>query len=92
MPLLPSASIRDIEEWILGKSADEYIGRRPGEKSHEVLISENEIGWFHEESFFVVYPSTTQIQIKNLKFNQMYSSYQSPRLTKEEFLAMLGDL
>ena len=94
VPELRSARIGNIEKWILGKPADEYIGLRPGEKIHETLITTEEgirtvytgdLG-FH----YIVFPSTRSIENFDSGVTE-FTSENADRLTKEEFLEMLGE-
>jgi FlaA1/EpsC-like NDP-sugar epimerase len=95
VPLLKSVQVGNIEKWVLGKPADIYIGMRPGEKVHEELLREEEIGYYFSEeerpTYFIVYPSTSEFE-SNIRCNQHHNSFEAERFTKEEFLAMLGDL
>lgn len=58
VPKIPSTHITDLAMAIAPKAEIEYIGIRPGEKLHEVLISEDEARHTLElEDMFVVEPS-----------------------------------
>lgn len=93
VPLLKSASVGDIEQWVLGRNADVYIGRRPGEKYHEKLVNEEE-SWkcsVKTPEFCIIWPSTSDM-VTARDIRPYYDSFLAERFTKEEFLAMLGDL
>jgi UDP-N-acetylglucosamine 4,6-dehydratase len=58
VPKIPSTNITDLAQAIAPKADVEYIGIRPGEKLHEVLISEDEARHTLElEDMFVVEPT-----------------------------------
>lgn len=58
VPKIPSTRITDLARAIAPEAEIEYIGIRPGEKLHEVLISEDEARHSLElEDMFVVEPS-----------------------------------
>lgn len=62
IPIIPSACLGDIAKVLIGSSLVnvEYIGRRPGEKMHEVLITEEETERVvKRDNYYVV---TTEIQ------------------------------
>jgi UDP-N-acetylglucosamine 4,6-dehydratase len=113
VPMLKSAMVGDIEKWILGKPADNYVGKRPGEKTHETLITREELKYAHtcaqtpsglctsyqEPKYWPVeiFPTTAVIFEKLNTLDKVedygaYTSVLSTRLTKEEFLTMLGNI
>jgi UDP-N-acetylglucosamine 4,6-dehydratase len=58
VPKIPSTHITDLAKVIAPEAEIEYIGIRPGEKLHEVLISEDEARHTLElDDMFVVEPS-----------------------------------
>ena len=58
MPKIPSTTIVDLAKAIAPEAEMEIIGIRPGEKLHEVLISEDEARTTVEmERMFVVQPA-----------------------------------
>lgn len=58
VPKIPSMTVNDLAKAIAPQAAIEYIGIRPGEKLHEVLISEDEARQTVElEDMYVVQPA-----------------------------------
>ena len=58
VPKIPSMTVNDLAKAIAPEAAIEYIGIRPGEKLHEVLISEDEARQTVElEDMYVVQPA-----------------------------------
>lgn len=84
---MPSYKILDIAKIIANEFGDEncnikVIGKRPGEKLHEVLISkyEAENSYIYDDDYFVILP---QINIKGL--NEHYSNLNLKPMDKEEY-------
>lgn len=66
VPKIPSMNIMDLAKAIAPDCTVESIGIRPGEKLHEVLISEDEARHTLElEDMYVVQPSYPWWQVKN---------------------------
>jgi UDP-N-acetylglucosamine 4,6-dehydratase len=60
VPKIPSTTIVDLARAIAPENEIEIIGIRPGEKLHEVLISEDEArNTVERESMFIVKPPET---------------------------------
>lgn len=84
---MPSYKILDIAKIIANEFGDEncnikVIGKRPGEKLHEVLISkyEAENSYIYDDDYFVILP---QINITGL--NEHYSNLNLRPMHKEEY-------
>ena len=83
---------------------EEIIGIRPGEKLHEVLISEDEIryGWEYNDMYFITNPLYPLFHINNIKdayqgIKNMenikgYSSDKVEKISKEELKEMIKKL
>lgn len=57
IPKIPSMRIMDLANAISPESEHEIIGIRPGEKLHEVLVSEDEArNTFEEDTYYVILP------------------------------------
>lgn len=80
-----------------------YIGIRPGEKLHEVLISQEEVSRVVETSdYFIILPYkflleymphlTSYVSSKNERTNEIYSSGAARMLTYEELKEKLSNL
>jgi UDP-glucose 4-epimerase len=80
VPDLPSANILDIAEVMIGKRNIEIkiIGMRPGEKIHEILVSEEEIPrTIRRGDYYVIcplLPKIRKVQIKKLVLSRELSS------------------
>ncbi len=66
IPNIPSATIINIAKALIGKRPVEIkiVGVRPGEKMHEILVSEEEcqhVG-VHNERFYVIYPMLPELR------------------------------
>lgn len=84
---MPGYSIRNIAEVIKHEvgNADtviEQIGRRPGEKIHEVLISRYEVenAYIYDNDYFVILP---QLHINGLQ--EHYAEYESRQIVLSEY-------
>jgi UDP-N-acetylglucosamine 4,6-dehydratase len=68
VPKIPSAKIVDLARAIAPEAAQEIVGIRPGEKLHEVLISEDEArSTVEREGMYVVVPTITLWQ-RDMKY------------------------
>lgn len=92
IPKLPSIRVTDLAKVVAPKAKINFIGRRHGEKLHEVLITEEEAYATYEyKSFFLVEPHFQLWHIdrpgggKKLPDNFIYSSDKNDSwLTKED--------
>jgi UDP-N-acetylglucosamine 4,6-dehydratase len=68
VPKIPSMKLTDMAEAIAPGCEVEYIGIRPGEKVHEVLVSEDEArNTVEMDDMFVIQPNHTWWQAENWK-------------------------
>jgi UDP-N-acetylglucosamine 4,6-dehydratase len=66
VPKLPSMSIMDLVKAVAPRCEIKYVGIRPGEKLHEVLISEDEARHTVElESMYIIQPMHPWWQVEN---------------------------
>jgi len=100
VPKIPSMRIMDLAEAIAPDAKKKIVGIRPGEKIHEILLTEDEAK--HSKEFsdgFVVEPEHPFWNEKNLKggkklpANYKYSSDNNDKwLTKKELLKIIKEL
>ena len=66
VPIVPAAKITDLADLIIGKAknvAIKYTGIRPGEKIHEVLISEEELyNTYKKGKYYVIQSNLPELQ------------------------------
>lgn len=99
VPKIPSMKITDLAEAVAPGCKIEYIGIRPGEKLHEVMVPEDDARRTIElEEFFVIQPEfpwwgkENWIEGKPLPEGFRYSSETNDRwLSIEELRQMAGD-
>lgn len=84
IPIVPSAKIVDLAEIMIGGRKDikiKYTGIRPGEKIHEILISEEEMNYVYKNrDYYVIQsnlPELQNVKIKKIVLSQNYSSGNS---------------
>jgi len=100
VPKIPSMNIVDLAEAVAPKSEVEYIGIRPGEKLHEVLISEDEARYVIDVGdMYVIQPAHPWWSTKNWTNGKpapegfRYASNTNSRwLSVEELRAMIKEL
>jgi UDP-N-acetylglucosamine 4,6-dehydratase len=99
VPKIPSMNLVDLAKAIAPEARLEFVGIRPGEKLHEVLISEDEArGTVELEDMFVVQPSgalwfghSWQEQGQALPDGFVYASNNNPQwLTVEQIREMVA--
>jgi len=99
VPKIPSMRIVDLAEAVAPGCEIEFMGIRPGEKLHEVLISRDESRYTLElEDMFVIQPAqpwwepANWSQGKPLPDGFKYASDENDRwLTVEELRQMIGE-
>ncbi len=100
VPKIPSMNILELVKAVAPDAKVEYIGIRPGEKVHEILVSEDEAGHTLElEDMFVIEPthpwwsSEKWAHGQRLKEGFKYGSDTNPRkLSVEELRKMVASL
>lgn len=98
IPKIPSMRIVDLAQAIGPNCALEFTGIRPGEKLHEVLITEDEARYTKEmDNHYVIHPAYPTWTYKNLKGRDcpdrfVYrSDRNTDRLTGEELKELIND-
>jgi UDP-N-acetylglucosamine 4,6-dehydratase/5-epimerase len=100
VPKIPSMSILDLVKAVVPECHVETIGIRPGEKLHEILVSEDEVRQALElDDMFVIKPAHPWWQIGNwsdgrpLPEGYRYASNSNARwLSVDELRQMIGQL
>ena len=100
VPKIPSMNIMDLVRAVAPDAAVDFIGIRPGEKVHEVLVSEDESNHTVElEEMFVIKPAhpwwheDAWAQGKSLPEGFRYGSDSNPRkLSADELRKMIKGL
>ncbi len=100
VPKIPSMNITELSKAIAPDCEVEFIGVRPGEKTHEVLVSEDESRYTIElEDKFVILPLDSARAAKNwaggrpLPLGFRYASETNPQQLSPDALAnLLGPL
>jgi len=100
VPKIPSMRIMDLAEAIAPQAKKKIVGIRPGEKIHEILLTEEEARHSKEfDSYFVVvpeFPFWNESNFKdgrNLKEGFRYSSDKNKNwITKEQLKKVLDKL
>jgi UDP-N-acetylglucosamine 4,6-dehydratase/5-epimerase len=96
VPKIPSMNMVDLAEAVAPEAKKEFVGIRPGEKLHEIMITEDEARHAKEFSdYFVIEPEFAfwdkedHVDGKHLPEGYRYSSDINDRwLTKEELKKM----
>ena len=94
IPHVVSAKIIDLAKVLIGKRKNEIIiiGVRPGEKMHEILISEEELyRSIQRDDYYVIFPILPNLQNQKVDhplFNKEYSSSDN-LLSMNELIRLL---
>jgi len=94
IPDVPSANIMDLAEIMIGdrKIDIEFIGIRPSEKVHEILISEEEIArTIKRGDYYVIYPILPELQKEKVEKHALTKEFSSADhvMSKSELKAFL---
>jgi len=99
VPKIPSMSIMELAEVIAPECRIDIIGVRPGEKIHEVLLTEDEARMAREfDDFFVIEPrfsgqAKRWTEGKPLPDGYRYTSETNPRrLSKRELVTLISQV
>ena len=80
VPRVPSARIVDVAEAMIGDRpvATRYIGVRPGEKTHEILVSEEEVHrTIHRDGLLVILPNLQELRTQEKAVLALEKEYSS---------------
>ena len=95
VPRVPAARITDIAAVLIGNRPVEttIIGVRPGEKIHEILISEEEVHrTFARGAYFVNMPSQMELRRENVSGEPLQKEYSSANnlMSRDDVRALLS--
>lgn len=83
-------TLMQLAEVMKGGSEIEIVGERPGEKHHEMLLSEDEIKKSYKDSgMWIFNPSATPVE--NSEYPNGYSSQNAYRMSNEEIASMIKE-
>ena len=104
VPKLRAYSIMDVKDALfdlLGKTDEQIVGIRPGEKLHEVLINNDEMNycWEYQEMYMIVDPSLRRFvslmnelpEKKKIENMKVYSSDNVQKIPKNELKKIFTD-
>ena len=105
VPKLRAYSLMDVKDALfdlLGKTDEQIVGIRPGEKLHEILINNDEMNycWEYQEMYMIVDPSLRKFisltnelpEKKKIENMEVYSSDVVEKISKEELKKIFTDL
>ena len=104
VPKLRAYSLMDVKDALfdlLGKTDEQIVGIRPGEKLHEILINNEEMNycWEYQEMYMIVDPSLRKFisltnelpEKKKIENMEIYSSDAVEKISKEELKKIFTD-
>ena len=105
VPKLRAYSLMDVKDALfdlLGKTDEQIVGIRPGEKLHEILINNDEMNycWEYQEMYMILDPSLRRFisltnelpEKKKIENMEVYSSDAVEKISKEELKKIFTDL
>ena len=93
IPKVPSARITDLARVLIGNRdiPVEYTGIRPGEKLHEIMVSEEECSrTLERDGYYVISPMLPELQAAKIDKPALKTEYSSSNVTLDD--AALLDL
>jgi UDP-N-acetylglucosamine 4,6-dehydratase/UDP-glucose 4-epimerase len=104
VPKLRAYSLMDVKDTLfdlLGKTDEQIVGIRPGEKLHEILINNEEMNycWEYQEMYMIVDPSLRRFislvnelpEKKKIENMKVYSSNNVQKIPKNELKKIFTD-
>ena len=104
VPKLRAYSLMDVKDALfdlLGKTDEQIVGIRPGEKLHEILINNDEMNycWEYQEMYMIVDPSLRKFisltnelpEKKKIENMKVYSSNNVQKIPKNELKKIFTD-
>ena len=104
VPKLRAYSLMDVKDVLfdlLGKTDEQIVGIRPGEKLHEILINNDEMNycWEYQEMYMIVDPSLRRFisltnelpEKKKIENMKVYSSNNVQKIPKNELKKIFTD-
>ena len=104
VPKLRAYSLMDVKDALfdlLGKTDEQIVGIRPGEKLHEILINNEEMNycWEYQEMYMIVDPSLRRFislvnelpEKKKIENMKVYSSNNVQKIPKNELKKIFTD-
>ena len=104
VPKLRAYSLMDVKDALfdlLGKTDEQIVGIRPGEKLHEILINNDEMNycWEYQEMYMIVDPSLRKFisltnelpEKKKIENMKVYSSDNVQKIPKNELKKIFTD-
>lgn len=89
IPKIPSMKIMDLVEAVAPNCEVDYIGIRPGEKLHEVLLSEDEAWHAVElEHMYVIYPAHSWQTLEHQSAKTLPDGFQYTSNTNDRWLSV----
>jgi len=88
IPRAPAARVVDIAEVMIGaRSIDiEFTGIRPGEKTHEILVSEEELArTTGRDGYYVIHPIVPELQSQPIVKPALSAEYSSREVTMDRW-------
>lgn len=83
-------TLRQLAEVMQGDCEIELVGERPGEKHHEMLLSEDEIKKSYKDSGMWIF-NPQDLPKDNEEFPSGYSSQNAYRMSNDEIASMIGE-
>ena len=85
VPKIPSMKIIDLAKCMAPKLKHKFVGIRPGEKIHEIMITQDDARYTIElNDRYIIFPST-QIWTEKFNLNKLYKNFIINLKMNEQF-------